>query len=191
MTKREAILQATIELVAEKGIADAPTVLLAKRAGAAEFTLFRLFGNKSNLLDETFDVVMNRFREMYLQTATGSNDIEAKLRDLLSIAVEYYRNKPEELAYIQRYTHSPAGEHRSPNRQCAMGKDVSNIPVFSLLVQGKNQGIFKNISNTALLGLAIVPIIMVLRDEQVIMVKHSAAEMQRVIDACVQGVKAL
>ena len=46
MGKREAILQATIDVVAKLGIANSPTDQIAKQAGAAQLTLFRLFGGR-------------------------------------------------------------------------------------------------------------------------------------------------
>ena len=44
MNKQESIIQATIDVVAKQGISDSPTSQIAKEAGAAELTIFRLFG---------------------------------------------------------------------------------------------------------------------------------------------------
>ena len=63
MNKRESILQATIDVVAKQGISDSPTSLIAKEAGAAELTLFRLFGNKRELLHQTYNEVSRRFQD--------------------------------------------------------------------------------------------------------------------------------
>jgi TetR/AcrR family transcriptional regulator, repressor of fatR-cypB operon len=190
MTKREAIIQATIEVVAEKGVADSPTILLAKQAGAAEFTLFRLFGNKSTLLDDTYDEVLHRFHEAYSQADRGWKSIEDKLRNLLRTGVDYFRNKPEELGYILQYINSPVGEHRRPDIRSARGEDISDFPAIALLAQGKEKGDFKNLSITALAGLAIVPVMMTLRGEQIRKIRHSAHDMELLIDACVQGARA-
>lgn len=190
LTKREAIIQATIEVVAEKGIADAPTIVLAKRAGAAEFTLFRLFGSKNNLLNDTFDEALKRFQEAYLEAKTGLKSVEDELRAMLRTGVDYYRRKPEELAYIQQYINSPIGLHRRPDIRCAMGEDISSFPVIHLLAQGMEQGVFKNISISALTGLAVVPVLMILKEEQIRKIEYSKQDLELVIDACLQGAKA-
>lgn len=52
--KRLALLNAAAETVAERGLADAPTSLIAKRAGVAEGTLFRYFPTKDDLLNELY-----------------------------------------------------------------------------------------------------------------------------------------
>jgi AcrR family transcriptional regulator len=50
---RERILQASFELLSEKGFAGSCTKEIAQRAGVAEVTLFRHFTNKENLFRQT------------------------------------------------------------------------------------------------------------------------------------------
>lgn len=50
---RERILQASFELLSEKGFARSCTREIAQRAGVAEVTLFRHFTNKKNLFRQT------------------------------------------------------------------------------------------------------------------------------------------
>jgi AcrR family transcriptional regulator len=52
--KRKAILEAAVELFAEKGIAHAPTSAISSRAGVAEGTLFTYFKTKDELLNELY-----------------------------------------------------------------------------------------------------------------------------------------
>lgn len=52
--KRLALLNAAAEVVAEYGLAAAPTSLIAKRAGVSEGTLFRYFPSKDDLLNELY-----------------------------------------------------------------------------------------------------------------------------------------
>src|SRR6266702_3627120 len=52
--KRKAILDAAMELFAERGIAHAPTSAISAAAGVAEGTLFTYFKNKDELMNELY-----------------------------------------------------------------------------------------------------------------------------------------
>ena len=54
---RDRILEATLELISEKGYLGATTREIALQAGVSELTLFRKFGNKQKLFEE----VLNTF----------------------------------------------------------------------------------------------------------------------------------
>ena len=188
MTKREAIIQATIEVVGKNGIADSPTIQIAKSAGAAEFTIFRLFGNKNDLLHETFNVVIARFQAVCWPVIDKINNIEEKLRASLFTGSKYYRKKPEELAYIQQYIFSPLGVRKRPDLRYEKGEDVSSFPLIFILAEGKKQGIFKNLSMTGLTALCVAPMIIFMREEQIRNIKHSKRELELFVDACLHGV---
>jgi AcrR family transcriptional regulator len=49
---REKLLEATLELISEKGYIGATTREIASRAGVSELTLFRKFGKKEHLFEE-------------------------------------------------------------------------------------------------------------------------------------------
>lgn len=188
MTKKEAIIQAAIEVVAKNGIADSPTIQIAKSAGAAEFTIFRLFGNKNDLLHETYDEVTDRFQNVCWPEIDKLNNIEEKLRTALITGSKYYRKKPEELAFIQQYTFSPVGVHRRPDLRFEKGEDMSRFPLISILAHGKERGVFKKLSMPGLTALSIVPMIIFMREEQIRNIKHSKRELELFVDACLQGV---
>ena len=52
--KRKAILDAALDLFAERGIAHAPTSAISAAAGVAEGTLFTYFKNKDELMNELY-----------------------------------------------------------------------------------------------------------------------------------------
>ena len=65
--KRDAIIRATIELAAEKGITGASTALIAERAQTAEVTIFRQFKTKEALLHTIFAEQMERIRQTLMK----------------------------------------------------------------------------------------------------------------------------
>jgi AcrR family transcriptional regulator len=52
--KRKAILEAAMEVFAERGFAHAPTSAISKAAGVAEGTLFTYFSSKDELINELY-----------------------------------------------------------------------------------------------------------------------------------------
>lgn len=51
---REKIIEATLNLIQEKGYKAATTKLIAEKAGVREITIFRHFGSKMGIMDEAF-----------------------------------------------------------------------------------------------------------------------------------------
>lgn len=61
--KRDAILEASIELFAERGYSDTPTAAIARRARVAEGTVFHYFHSKREILEHIIGRVLDRYLE--------------------------------------------------------------------------------------------------------------------------------
>jgi AcrR family transcriptional regulator len=59
--KRKAILEAALEILAERGIANTPTSAISSAAGVAEGTLFTYFKTKDELIDELYRELRKEF----------------------------------------------------------------------------------------------------------------------------------
>jgi AcrR family transcriptional regulator len=190
MNKRESIIQATIDVVAKQGISDSPTSQIAKEAGAAELTLFRLFKNKKELLHQTYEEVSRRFQDKCRGEIENIEDVEQKLVAFLKVAIKYYRKRHNELVYFQEYIYTPEGLSHRPDFRYEKGGDVSGFALVSILDEGKTKGVFKNLPMTGLVSLTGAPIIMSLRAEQTRNKRNSKKEIDLLIKACSQAVKA-
>ncbi len=189
MGKREAILQATIDVIAKHGIAGSPTVLIAKEANAAELTLFRLFGSKQELLNQTFDEVTKRYQDKCWPVIEKENDSEQKLLAMYRATIKHYRENPADLAYFQQYINSAEGLRRRPDYRYEQGEDVSGFPLIFILDEGKTQGVFKDLPMTALVGLSGATMIMFLREEQVRGIKQTESALELLIQSILQAIK--
>ena len=189
MSKREAILQATIDVVAKSGIANSPTDLIAKQAGAAQLTLFRLFGSKKELFRQANKEVEQRIQDVLWPAIENVKGLEEKLETLLRTGIKYFRKCPSELAYLQEYMHSIDGLTQRPDLICEKGEDISRYPLISLLNEGRAQGIFKSLRMSALVGLTGAPVIMALREEQLMNFKLKKDEVDLLVQSCLQAVK--
>jgi AcrR family transcriptional regulator len=77
--KRNAILTAATQVVAEQGIG-APTATIAKVAGVAEGTLFTYFVTKDELLNRLYLELKSELSEAMLPPASESSDARERLR---------------------------------------------------------------------------------------------------------------
>jgi len=190
MSKKDDIIKGTIELVAKNGIANTPTIKIAKHSGAAEYTLFRLFGSKDELLHETYNELTEQFRQVCEQEITNTGTYEKRFKKHLRLIVEYYREHHDDLSYMQQYINSPIGAAKRPDIRCEEGENISHYPMIHLLAQGRTQGSLKQLPMTALASIAIQSIITVLGEEQTRKIKHSPQVVDLLVEACWQGVKA-
>lgn len=79
----EALLNATLEVVAQRGLKGATTRLIAQHAGVNEVTLFRKYGNKTGLIKAA---VLARAGALQRQAVQYSGDLE---HDLIHLTREY------------------------------------------------------------------------------------------------------
>ncbi|MDR1768965.1 MAG: TetR/AcrR family transcriptional regulator [Propionibacteriaceae bacterium] len=75
----QAVLDATLQVIGERGVRGATTRAIAQAAGVNEVTVFRHFGNKTNLIQSA---VNNRFAAVERQAVHYTGDIEADLASL-------------------------------------------------------------------------------------------------------------
>ena len=99
--KRKAILDAAVEVFAEKGIAHAPTSAISACAGVAEGTLFTYFKTKDDLLNELYrEMRMEIDREMADYPFTA--DVRTRLLFVWDRFLDMAMKYPERLKVQQQ-----------------------------------------------------------------------------------------
>lgn len=99
--KRQAILDAAMELFAERGIAHAPTAAISSAAGVAEGTLFTYFKTKDELLNELYRELRKEIdREM--ADFPFAADVRARLRFVWDRFLTMALKRPKRLKVQQQ-----------------------------------------------------------------------------------------
>lgn len=95
---REKLLEATLELISEKGYIGATTREIASRAGVSELTLFRKFSRKERLFEEMLEkyTFLPRLRGLIEEIS----DMPAR-EGLNTIGVRYLKTLHERRALVQ------------------------------------------------------------------------------------------
>ena len=187
--KRDAIIRATLQLAAEKGINGASTVLIAERAQTAEVTIFRQFKTKELLLHTIFDEELEHFQQVILTGHDDSLPIKDRFFDLCSKALQYFFDKPLVLSFIEQYMHIPLGWERRPDMRYQPGEIFEDFPLIHLLVGGINEEEIKDLSIPSLMGMVVGALGSCAREYHLKGLKNNPPNIDALIEACWDAVK--
>lgn len=155
-SKRNELIEATIEMVAEKGIHDVPTIQIARRAEVAEITLFRNFQTKENLLDETFEVVLKRAQDFIYENIDENLPLKERFLLMCQGYCLFGKEHPMEFDVFQQYYFLPLSDRRSylsdPPGTTRFDK-VHRKGLVKLLLDGQNDGQIRPVPVATLLGI--------------------------------------
>jgi AcrR family transcriptional regulator len=150
--RREAILNAMLNLVVERGLHDAPMSAVAGRSGASPGVIYHYFPSKDDLIRSLYERVAAMKRDAFLEGY--SDDIpprEALLKVWLN-AYRFYRTHPRELRFLDQYLNSTYCAGPGPPADPAFAR------IAQLLRPRKDGGIMKDLPLEAIdsltLGLA-------------------------------------
>jgi AcrR family transcriptional regulator len=99
--KRKAILDATLRIFAEHGIAHAPTSAISKAAGVAEGSLFTYFKTKDELMNELYREMRQDF-DRALANYPYKADAQSRLRFMWDRFVDLGVAQPERLTVMRQ-----------------------------------------------------------------------------------------
>lgn len=107
MTKREQVLQATLELVTARGFHGTTTALIAERASVGTGTIYRYFKSKEELLNALFEEAKERLKTHILSSDISQLTTKEAFFLLLHRLFDYYLQNPLWFSFTEQYRHSP------------------------------------------------------------------------------------
>jgi AcrR family transcriptional regulator len=87
--KRDAILTAAIEVLAERGLAATPTSAISKAAGVAEGTLFTYFKTKDDLVNELYREIKIEIADVLLSAYPQRANVRSKFQHIWDCYVNW------------------------------------------------------------------------------------------------------
>jgi AcrR family transcriptional regulator len=146
--KKEAILNAMLDLVVERGLHDAPMSAVADRSGASPGVIYHYFPSKDDLIRSLYEHVAARKRDAFLEGYSDSVPPREALLKVWLNAYRFYRTHPRELRFLDQYlnsTYCTAGEKPDP----------AFARIGQLLRPRKEGGIMKDLPPEAIDSLAL------------------------------------
>jgi len=185
--KRQEILNAALQVIAEKGFHEAPIALIAERAGVGAGTIYRYFATKDDLIRELFRELHTQFRRELSRGYSEDQPLKERFLHLGRSLLRYFVENPLEFRFLEQFFNSPYGiEFR---RDRLLGQGADNDFYRQLLEEGKSLGIVKDLPLVVLLALAIGPLVAVARDRIAGFVQLDEALLGQTVQACWDGIK--
>jgi AcrR family transcriptional regulator len=136
--KREAILQAMLELVAERGFHDAPMSLVASRAGTSAGIIYHYFPSKDELIRALYLHVKAKMSRFLLEGQVVDMPAEQAFKRVWINAYRFYRTHQQEMKFLDQYENSPYCGG-SPEMEALVQQD-QNIALLMNLFRPRSAG---------------------------------------------------
>lgn len=105
--KREAILQATLELITANGFHATPMSMVAERAGVAAGTIYHHFESKEAIINEIYAQLKQRMGKALLAGENPEAPYRERFAQYWMNLFHHFKNNPIEFIFLEQYTNSP------------------------------------------------------------------------------------
>ena len=185
--KRDEIVRAALELIAEHGFHGAPMAMIAERANVGAGTIYRYFENKDVLIAELYQNVEGRMLPAILDGYAADRPLRERFIHLGTALLRYFIENPIDFRYLEQFHNSPYGaEHR---RDKILGEKEGCNVFRDLFEAGISGQVVKELPLVILFALAFGPIVMVTRDHILGFVNLNEVLITWTVEACWDGIK--
>jgi AcrR family transcriptional regulator len=185
--KRDEIVRAALELIAEHGFHDAPMAIIANRAGVAAGTIYRYFENKDVLINELYHEVEAKLYTVLLEGYETEKPFRERFLHLGTALLRYFIEHPLDFKYLEQFHNSPYGV--AFRRDKFLGEKAGCDVFRELFEDGVSRQIVKDLPLVILFALAFGPLVAVARDHILRFVKLDDLLIARTIEACWDGIR--
>ncbi|MCM2264852.1 MAG: TetR/AcrR family transcriptional regulator [Desulfuromonadales bacterium] len=184
--KRDEIIRAAMELIAEHGFHGAPMAAVAEKAGVAAGTIYRYFESKDDLIRETHAHVEARILAALTQNYPVEQPVRERFLHIESKLIAYFLESPMEFRFMEQFFNSPFGvAHR---REKLFGNKEKNI-IFKLFEEALEQRAIKDLPLPVLCALAFGPLVDVCRDHILEFIILDDMLIEQTVAACWDALK--
>jgi len=158
--KRDDVIQATLEIIAENGFHNAPTSLIAKRANVGMGTIYRYFKSKDELIHAIYSERLNIVREYTLVDYDTASPLKERYLKLCRNIFDYMINNPLDYGFFEQYRNSPYGLKEQSDNMLGFkhGETPDSYPLLQLLSEGQKLKVIKEMKLPLLVTLTMSPV---------------------------------
>ena len=187
MEKRDEIVRAALELIAENGFHGAPMAMIADKAGVGAGTIYRYFENKDVLINELYRELEQRLYDVLMKGYSPEKPVRERFIHLGTTILRYCITNPLDFRYLEQFHNSPCGV---VHRRDKLFGDTNQKDIYrELFEEGVAQQVIKNLPLVVLFALAFGPLINVARDHILGFVRLDDRLITQTIEACWDGLK--
>lgn len=186
-TKRDEILQAALELIAEHGFHGAPMAMIAEKAGVGAGTIYRYFETKDVLIRQLFDELKGNIMAALLAGHPTGRPSRERFFHLWKVLLRYMAANPLHFRYMEQYHNSPYGV--AQHRDRLLNKPEEQDPIRDLFEEGVEQQILKDLPILVLFSLAFGPLFGLIQDQLNGFIEMDEDLTERTAEACWDALK--
>lgn len=181
--KREAIFQAALELLAERGFHNTPMSLLARRAGASAGIIYHYFASKDDLIHALYQRIKVGFSQALLLGVDIDRPSPEQFSRLWHNAYAYYIANPHATIFLEQYEISPYARGTAE-----ASTDPNVVRINAMLAAYQARGILKPLPFAAIYELTLGVAARLARQQIAGRSSLNNAELAEVAAACWQAV---
>ncbi len=185
--KRNDILQAALELIAERGFHGAPMAEIAEKAGVAAGTIYRYFDSKEVLITELYRELEEEIGAVLRKDYPIKRPLRERFLYLISGLLRYFILHPLHFRYMEQYFNSPYGI--ALHRDRLLGKSDNQDILMDIFERGIEQHAIKRLPKAVLFSLAFGPMISLMRDHVMGFVVLEPPLIDQITEACWDAIK--
>jgi AcrR family transcriptional regulator len=151
--KREAILEAMLDLVVERGFHNSPMSLLARKSGASPGVIYHYFESKDALIHALYQHVASIKRNVFFDGYSKKMSPREALLLVWMNAYRFYRAHRKETRFLDQYLNSPYCSSRDLDEQDDEDPTIARIQKLSR--PSKKGGVMKDLPPEAIHSLTL------------------------------------
>ena len=187
MDKRDEIVRAALELIAEHGFHGAPMSMIAGRAGVGAGTIYRYFENNEILISELYRNLEDRIYQVILEGYGECKPIRERFLHLCTALLRYFIENPLDFRYLEQFHNSPYGVEI--RRERILGEKEGCDVFRELFEEGVANQVIKDFPLVLLYALVFGPLLAVARDHILGFIVLNDHLIAKTIEACWDGVR--
>jgi AcrR family transcriptional regulator len=182
--KREALVNATIQLVNEDGFHNAPMSKIAKLANVSPATIYLYFENKQDLINKVFIKVKEIFTQFIFENYDSEVSVEDGFKLIWDRISKFKLKQCKEAIFLMHCDYNPIID------VAIRQEGIKHLqPLLDLWERGKKEKIIKPISNYLLYAYSINPLSTLLIMQQQSIYKIHASDINEAYNAAWDAIR--
>ncbi|MFK5927748.1 MAG: TetR/AcrR family transcriptional regulator [Desulfuromusa sp.] len=187
--KRDAILNAALNQLAENGFHSSPVSRLATLAGVSVGTIYRYFKDKDAVIHAVYEKVDEALSKELVKNLASTGSEKLQYIQLVTNLIDYLNSHPKEFKFLEQYYSSPYGIEKKHAKFLREGKADQENP-FMEFFSGSQPGVIKKLPLPLYLAITFGPITFLLRDALSGLVTLDDTLIQQTAEASWNAIKA-
>ncbi|MDY6800885.1 MAG: TetR/AcrR family transcriptional regulator [Bacteroidota bacterium] len=184
MTKRQQIIETTIQLVAEMGLYATSMGLIIKESNVAAGTIYHYFKNKEDLIKTVYSELKEEMGKAFIQNIDNALPYKEKFFLIWKNLFYYFKDNSQKFQFIEHYASSPLEKNEV--------KEINQRhyqPAIDFIRKGIEMGYLRKLPESFIIQLTFahvsVVVRMILFDEAYI----SETTLEQLVQSCWDSIR--